>query len=588
MLSFIKEIFKNFPGLVISSVLVLLLSSALESLTLLALVPVTDILLSNSPPNLNPVTSHFFYVLNFVGISPSLLNIALVAIFLQVSAGLLAVVSVYFIFRTRYSVLREIISGSFQDFFSSRWQFFSSHSQGTLLNTFTRAIVQVGDAFGALGVLVASSIRFLAYAIVPLTISVPMTLMCVGLLVVVTWPFYRLGKYSYRLGHVSNQASNQLMSSLHESLGGAKVVLSFGKEFENGNDLCEKLDIHSFATIRFQTLASAIPILYKPLGLTILMILLLFSQKLNLSLSGIGVTVLAFLQMISMVGQWVSSKNIVQNLLPAFDQVSSLRKEAKRSMRVQGSKLFEGFHREIVFKNVSFAHDGRTSTLANINLKIRKGEFFAIVGDSGAGKSTLIDLLMSLHEPTEGFIYVDNNSLKEFEVRSYRSFIGYVPQDGMLFNKSIRENLLWANPNAREEDIILACGQANASEFIELLPQRYDTVVGDRGVRLSGGEAQRIGLARAILRKPELLILDEATSSLDTRSEKLIQMALETIGKDTTVVAVAHRLSTIKNADHIIVIEGGMIKQEGTYAELVNQEGVFREMVQCQNLRESS
>lgn len=193
--------------------------------------------------------------------------------------------------------------------------------------------------------------------------------------------------------------------------------------------------------------------------------------------------------------------------------------------------------------------------------------------------------MMALHEPSSGRITLDSIPLVEFDVRSYRRHIGYVPQESILFNWSIRENLLWAKGDACEKDLINACLQANAMEFIDKLPQGYDTVVGDRGIRLSGGQVQRLSLARAILRKPFFLVLDEATSALDTQSERLIQEAIESIAKETTVIAIAHRLSTIMHADHIVVLKDGRVAEEGTYTSLTKQNTYFQRMVQLQSLK---
>jgi len=206
----------------------------------------------------------------------------------------------------------------------------------------------------------------------------------------------------------------------------------------------------------------------------------------------------------------------------------------------------------------------------------------AVVGESGAGKSTLIDIIIGFNDPDSGTITLDGKPLGEYEINSYRNRIGYVPQEGILFNMSIAENIRWANEEATLEDIKFACKSANADSFIESFPNQYDTIVGDRGVRLSGGQLQRVALARAIVRKPEILILDEATSSLDTKSERLIQEALEKISKETTIIVIAHRLSTILKADNIYVLEKGEIIEHGNYQKLTENNKRFNEMVKAQ------
>jgi ABC-type multidrug transport system fused ATPase/permease subunit len=270
--------------------------------------------------------------------------------------------------------------------------------------------------------------------------------------------------------------------------------------------------------------------------------------------------------------------------LPSYEQVKNLQHQARELEQRSGELLFSGFHQEIAVEDLTFEYPGHKPTLMDVNLRIPKAKMIAVVGESGAGKSTLIDMIMGFNEPLSGRVTFDGVPLERFDIKSYRQRIGYVPQDSILFNMTIRDNLRWANEAATDEEIKQACRQANADEFIERFPDGYDVLVGDRGVRLSGGQCQRVALARAILRKPDLLILDEATSSLDTKSERLIQQAIENIARETTVVVIAHRLSTITNADYVYVLHKGRIVEEGTYKELVRKQGHFSRMTQMQAL----
>ncbi|MBL8024241.1 MAG: ABC transporter ATP-binding protein [Elusimicrobia bacterium] len=581
---FIREMGRRFPREFFLSVFLLFLSGGLETLTLLTLVPVVDLF---SLPNLStagPVTQRFIETLRSVGLTPTMSNMMIVLLALQALSSAVFILAAHSILRTKYAAVREVMGDAFDEFFSARWSFFSSNSQGTLLTTFTSAVVQVGNAFSGIGLLLIAGARLVSYMAVPLAISWQITLFCVGLTALVAWPFLRLGKISFRLGKSNMDTANETMALLHASLGGAKVVLGYGNQKKNSDALRREFQKHCEATIKFQTLTQAIPAAYKPLGLGILVLTLLLSRHLGVPLSEIGVMMLAFLHMIPQVGYLASNKSNIQNLLPAYEQIERLRGEARRLVQRSGPRPFVSFEREIVLDQVSFSYPDRPPILTDITLRIPKGRFVAIVGESGAGKSTFVDLLMALHEPTGGRITLDGVPLHEFEVGSYRRRIGYVPQENVLFNQSIRDNLLWANAEASEDDIRSACRRANATEFIEKLPQGFDTFVGDRGVRLSGGQAQRISLARAILRKPFLLILDEATSSLDTHSERMIQSAVESLSHETTVIAVAHRLSTIVNADKIILLQHGKIAEEGSYSSLMNQRGLFYRMGHLQGL----
>lgn len=230
---------------------------------------------------------------------------------------------------------------------------------------------------------------------------------------------------------------------------------------------------------------------------------------------------------------------------------------------------------EICFNHVDFSYDEDHPALIDFNLDVKPGEVVALVGPSGAGKSTVTNLLPRFYDVTDGSITIDGTDIRDVTFSSLRQQIGLVPQETMLFNASIRENILYGRLDATDEEIELAAKAANAEEFILQLPQGYDTLVGDRGNSLSGGQRQRIAIARAILKDPRILILDEATSALDTESEKIVQVALERLMEGRTSIVIAHRLSTIRDADKIVVIDHGRIVEEGTHTELLNKGGLY-------------
>jgi ATP-binding cassette, subfamily B, bacterial MsbA len=238
-----------------------------------------------------------------------------------------------------------------------------------------------------------------------------------------------------------------------------------------------------------------------------------------------------------------------------------------------GDRVFEQLRQGIEFRAVNFDYEPGEPLLRQINLTIERGQMTALVGASGAGKSTLVDLIPRFYDPTTGTILIDGVDLRSFDINSVRRQLAVVSQDTFIFNDSVRNNIAYALEDVDDRAIWQAARLANALEFIQELPQGFDTQLGDRGVRLSGGQRQRIAIARALLRNPDILILDEATSALDSVTERLIQSSLETLSAGRTVIVIAHRLSTIVRADKVIVLEQGQIVEQGGYQELLDRRG---------------
>lgn len=279
----------------------------------------------------------------------------------------------------------------------------------------------------------------------------------------------------------------------------------------------------------------------------------------------------------------------VKKLGDAYNYLQEIRASLERIEKVlstdiekSGDKKLQNFSTAITYENVAFAYDS-TQVLRDIRLQIRSGEIIAIVGPSGVGKTTLVDLIPRFITPSSGCIRIDGIDIRELDLKSLRNLIGIVSQDIVLFDDTVKENIAFGNAEATFDEIRRAADMAYAGEFIDKMPEGYETVIGERGMSLSGGQRQRIAIARAILKNPPLLILDEATSSLDTVSESLVQKALEGLMKNRTTIVIAHRLSTIKNADRIIVLENGGIGDIGTHEELLTRSGTYSRLYSLVN-----
>lgn len=276
----------------------------------------------------------------------------------------------------------------------------------------------------------------------------------------------------------------------------------------------------------------------------------------------------------------------IQKFIGATEELFDIFNEEEESINeIRITSDRDAIKGKIVFRNLSFRYPSRPDeeVLSNINLTIPEDQMVAIVGSSGAGKSTIASLILRLHEPTSGEIFFDNRNSKDFSLSTLRNQIALVPQDVFLFGGSIRENISYGKPTATDDEVLDAATKANAMEFIDRFPEKLNTIVGERGTQLSGGQRQRIAIARAVLKNPRILILDEATSSLDSESERLVQDALENLMIGRTSIVIAHRLSTIRKADQILVIDNGRIVEKGTHDELIHLEnGIYRNLSQLQ------
>jgi len=587
-LKFIKEITRKFPLLLASSVAFIVGESLADAVSIFSIIPVVDFLTKPNLEGASIFTTKAVEAVRFMRIPATAVTFLVAFFLLNLLKTGFQIFAKYSILKTKYAVLGDLTVGTFRDFFNAGWYFFSSGRQGTFLNTFIRETAMVGDAFGAMALFFAGIINIIIYLAVPFYLSWQVASVCLVTALLFLWPFTLLGKVAYNLGRQNTATANRMGSVIQEAIGMAKIILGFTKQRKSVEALERAFDAHRRVTVKLQTLKAAISVVYYPFGLFVLIIGLLIALKLGIPFAVSAALFYSLLKIIPSIGDLAVQKNILDNFFPSYEQVTELRNRARELKQRSGGRQFTGFSRELTVEGLSFGYPDCGDVLKDINLRIPKAAMVAIVGESGSGKSTIVDMIMGFHEPTKGRIMIDDAPLSDYDIASYRQKIGYVPQGSVLFNLTIRDNLLWANEGVTEDDITHACRQANAEEFITAFPKGYDTVVGDRGVRLSGGEIQRIALARAMLLKPEILILDEATSSLDTASEQSIQQAIDNIARETTVLAVAHRLSTIKKSGYVYVVEDGRIVEEGRFKDLASKDGAkFKKMCELQNISQT-
>ncbi|HET6232677.1 MAG TPA: ABC transporter ATP-binding protein [Longimicrobiaceae bacterium] len=463
----------------------------------------------------------------------------------------------------------------------ARWPFLARTRASDLVHALTVETDRVGTAAAQLLLFFAQMLAGAAYLAVALRISPAVTvvaLACGGVLLA----FQRGPRRAARMaGQGLSRAHGELFAAATEHLQGMKVVKSYGAEQRNVRifgALAEGARQMHGRTIRAYADARA--------GFTLGSVVLL-GGVLYLAVEVLGVpaavAVLLIFVFSRLVPRLLAMQQVYQQIvheLPAFAAVRALtaRCEAEREMTVaEGGPL--PLERGIRFEHVSFAYDEDRPVISGLDVTVQARRTTAFVGPSGAGKTTVADLVMGLVAPTAGRVVLDGAALDEGAVRRWREGIGYVAQDTVLFHDTVRANLLWARPDATEDELRDVLRAASAEEFVDALAEGLDTVIGDRGVRLSGGERQRLALARALLRRPSLLILDEATSALDTDNERRILRAIAELHGRTTILVITHRLSTVRDADAIHVLEAGRLVESGDWTTLTADEnGRFRRM----------
>jgi subfamily B ATP-binding cassette protein MsbA len=480
--------------------------------------------------------------------------------------------------RLRTSIFEQLLAVSYR--------FLENDQSGKLFNVLATETWRTGQALSVVVNTIIAFCTLFVYVALLLLISWQLTLLVGIVMIVISSIVKLLTRRTDALGRRATQANSLLAERMVEGLWGMKVIRTFGREAYEKERFEAVSERVSTTFMRLGFLGASVNPIYEVLAAALLVFILLTTLHNPTNLPMILVFILVLYRLQPRIKSLDEARLRLISLAPAVEEVVTLLSPDNKPILAPGRVPFQGLGEAISFRDLSFAYDpAEKPALQEISFHIPAGQTTALVGPSGAGKSTIIDLLLRFYDPDAGDIYLDGERLRDIDLPTWRARVALVSQDVYLFNTTLAENIAYGRPDATRDEIIEAAKQADAHDFISRLPQGYDTPVGERGVRLSGGQKQRLTLARAIVRNPQVLILDEATNALDSISENVIQEALDRLSGTRTIILVAHRLSTIERADHIVVLEDGRVQEQGQFHDLVAQGGLFARLYHLQNRR---
>ncbi|MDD3636706.1 MAG: ABC transporter ATP-binding protein [Bacteroidales bacterium] len=507
--------------------------------------------------------------------------ILIVAFFLR---NLTRFFAMFYMANVRIGSVKDIRNSIYRKILILPLSFYNKHRKGDIISRVTTDVQEVEySIMNYLEMIIRDPITILVYIAFMFSVSPQLTLFVLVLLPITGFLIGQIGKSLRKSSKIGQARMAGMLSIIEETISGLRIIKAFGAinysdtRFKDQNSLFSKLMISIY---RRRDLSSP---LSEFLSSVVIVIVLWFGGRLVLGDSAVIqaadfiVYIIVFSQIIPPAKTFAQGFYSIQKGIASAERIFEILDAEEVITEKKDAKAIQSFNQSIKYQDVWFAYD-KESILKNINLEIGKGKLIALVGESGGGKSTLVDLLPRFYDVVDGQILIDGNDIRDYKIDDLRSLMGIVTQESILFNDTVFNNIAFGDTTATHESVIEAAKIANAHEFIMRLENGYESYIGDRGMNLSGGQRQRLSIARAVLKNPPILILDEATSSLDTESERLVQEALAKVMSSRTSVVIAHRLSTIQHADEIIVIVSGQIAERGTHEQLLAAKGVYKRL----------
>ena len=576
------------------AVIFMALSSLFDWVSLAMIVPVSDKILNNGkvvfPFKLPGAIENIVSVINSMPQAQLLKWLILFIPVLFFLKGLFNFIYSYHMSNIGQLCVRDIRGRLYEKLQGMSLEYYTSRRSGELISRITNDVKLVENAlsYGTTD-LVYQSFLVVLFSFTIFFIHWKLAIVSLLLIPFIAFPIVKVGKVLRKISRISQEKMADINSLLVETINGVRIVKAFCMEpyeinkFRTQNQSYYKLAMRSIK--RTLLLSPATEFIGVLSGVFVLSWAGKDVISGKLSFGVLGLYLGSLFSLIRPFKKLSQVNSINQQALAANERIYEVLDAPITVKEKESAGELKKISRVIVFKNLNFRYE-ELEILKDINFSVSAGEVIAIVGPSGSGKSTLLDLLARFYDPQKGEILIDGINIRDVSLKSLRGQIGIVTQETVLFNDSVRANISYGHTDIDIKLIEEASRTANAQGFISKLPQGYDTFIGDRGVKLSGGERQRLAIARALLKNPPILILDEATSQLDTESERIVQDALNKLMRGRTVFMIAHRLSTVRGANKIIVLDKGRIVQMGSHHDLISAEGLYRRLWQMQNLEE--
>jgi subfamily B ATP-binding cassette protein MsbA len=572
------------------------ITTLFEGISLGLIIPVSDRVLTNKkiviPGELPDFLSNVIDKLN--SIEP-VLFLKIIVIFIPLIfliKGIFTFLQNYFMNIVGQQVIYEVRNRLFDKFHQLSMNFYARKRMGELMSRITNDVGTITNAISyALKDLLFESMKVTVFAIlafyIGFKISWKLPLVSFVLFPLIMFPVVRLGKRIKKFTKTMQEKMADLNSLMADTIGGMYIVKAFSRQ----NHEMRRFRNINYGYYKFTLKAIKREITISPLTeftatIGVVFVLWVVGNEVISGRVSFGIFGAFMAYLMSMVRPFKKLSNVYainQRALAASARIYEILEETPQIEEKKDAEGIKGIRNSIEFKNIWFRYStDDENVLKNINLKVKKGDVVALVGSSGAGKTTLVNLLPRFYDPDTGVVKIDQKDIKDFKIEPLRRLISIVSQQTVLFHSSVGENIAYGKEGATKEEIAEAAKKAHAYEFIEKFPYKFDTIVGDRGVKLSGGQKQRISIARAVLKNAPILILDEATSQLDSVSEKFIKEALAVLMKGKTTFVIAHRLSTVEEADLIVVLDNGEIIETGTHKSLIASDTAYKKLYQLQ------